>query len=782
MAQFNNKASGAFPTSRTPGMHSQPPVGVTAQPSFPPVPPPHAVPRDLRPRLLNGMSDIRSENLDQSAARVRLSTVIVVRLQPASSRFDYDYEGYRKEPSWEKVTWTELKEMPQRDARRRVRQLEETTGPVFGKKRRYPLSIQRQIEKTLEELENSDPDTRYSYQLVQVESTYSSVGDRLIEHASKHGRDKYGTDGKYSKSSKRSKSSKSSKSSRSSKSSKSSKRSRSESKGERVAVTAYFMRIPASNQSPLRMLEEEEREQRMAQRARMMPSFQQAYPPQIHASFPQMNYQAGPAQLAHPGPFAVPKQDVHARAPKPVVHPKHEQPVQQKPSYPGVFQQQPRQAVAPQPNNEHKPAGPIPIPPAKPAVVPTGSHLSGVIPTKVNGVPGGSRPQTARPAQPAQPAQVAPGVQQTSNQPPIKGLAMPMNIVRPPSNQTPSRGPVMPVNMVPPPPPPPTLPARGLSTNPNIGMSRKPQVDMPPNQAPAGNFQRPNMIPAKAAMGTGSVKTVPIVVTTTQEPRKKVHLDSDDSSSFYSDDDWSANEDEDTEPSSLGSVQAFSHRGRERSATRRREDGYDTRRTHRRSTEGAVYVHNRGRQSQAPATQKSSTRGLPMERREVLRGRLDSSRRHVEPDRRNSSRRDDSISPKRSSFPRRQEEEKWSSWPQRRPEPARFRHSVRIVAAPADTGRDFRGGRDSANDWMERKRLDEAARNRMVLENAKRFGHLEGGRPSRGRGGIDFEYDDEEARRPEFDTKERRCYRDSSSRPSTVPLRFSERPDSRRND
>ncbi|KAK7428949.1 hypothetical protein QQZ08_004566 [Neonectria magnoliae] len=298
MHPANNRGHGGFPPAQgmPQGMpQNMPPMG--APPHFPP-PPPHAVPQDLRSRNPVEICDITSERLTEADARERLSTFTVIRLERTENSHEVDEEGYRLQPTWDKTIQIEQTDISQPETRRQVRILERDTKPVMEKKASCSPAIQRQLEKAQERLCRSEPDRRYTYKLVQFDSKLRPLDERQqLAYFDKHTKkDKKGRKEKYVSSSKKTKS---------------------KPLYERVFITAYFKRTPTPEQSGLRMLEAQSRDQQMAMMA--PPSHYSAPAPAPTQQMQMPRLPPGPLPGAMNGFPALPPGNpgVQAMGPKP---------------------------------------------------------------------------------------------------------------------------------------------------------------------------------------------------------------------------------------------------------------------------------------------------------------------------------------------------------------------------------------------------------------------------------------------------------------------------------
>lgn len=200
---------------------------------------------DCHPYHIVEISDIRSERFAEDDAREQLSSYVVIRLEKMGNIYGVDDEGFPLKRNWERAKHIRLTDLSQQEVKRQVRRIERDTKPLAEKRAACSPAVQRQLEIIQQDLSHTDPDKRFCHQLVQFESKLRMLEDRelqYLENSSKGGRnDKKGK-----------------------KHVAHSKKSRPKPKYERVAITAYFKRMPTPEQSGLRMLEEEEKKRQMA--------------------------------------------------------------------------------------------------------------------------------------------------------------------------------------------------------------------------------------------------------------------------------------------------------------------------------------------------------------------------------------------------------------------------------------------------------------------------------------------------------------------------------------
>ncbi|KAF5017969.1 hypothetical protein F66182_10078 [Fusarium sp. NRRL 66182] len=220
IAQYNGAPAG-FPAVRLNTVYRPNAafIPINTQSYDPPAPPTHAVRRDLRRPDPVEISEIQG-GVPQ--------TYRVMRLEKTPSASKVDSKPRDSASAWEKVIRTE-KHMPQSMIRDKIHGLQKKRS-VSKKKQDKNDTIQRQLDKAEADLTSWDPDRRFCYKLVQLESEWRTAGDRSEQ-----------TSRRYRGHSRRSKSP----------------------KMERTAVIAYFKRAPAVGQQELRLSEAESKMRQM---------------------------------------------------------------------------------------------------------------------------------------------------------------------------------------------------------------------------------------------------------------------------------------------------------------------------------------------------------------------------------------------------------------------------------------------------------------------------------------------------------------------------------------
>lgn len=268
---------------------------------------PPQVLRDRQPRHGVQISDLRRDNMSEADAREALSSIVVIRMEKAYSPNDLDREGKPRLPTWDRVARTEETDVSQHVAVRSVKRLDKTSPDIARKKRDLPTAVQRQIEKTQEFLEDEDPDSRYSYVLIQLDSKFQRIektNPLYDTYCSEKALDQC-----YAKKKK-----------------KNTKKSKCKAglfdfvwiepcrrpkKLERVTVTTYFRRAPRQEVDAMKMFKEKEKQKFKGQPSVLQTPRPPGHPPSAPAPAQPLG-QANPSnvnntpRVPHPTPVAAP--------------------------------------------------------------------------------------------------------------------------------------------------------------------------------------------------------------------------------------------------------------------------------------------------------------------------------------------------------------------------------------------------------------------------------------------------------------------------------------------
>lgn len=193
-----------------------------------------SLPRDMVPRRHAAeTSDVRKESLSQSEARDKLADWIVYRFEKVKNSGELDDNGYPVKPSWDHVRRHQIQGLSKREISKLVRNLDKKTLPAPAKKAGLSEPIQRQLDKALDHLMQSEYDPRYHYVLAQLDCELRQR-DPSEDSENRQSRER-----------------RSSSSRRKSKSRKS--KSKTRKTYERVSVTGYFKRIPRREEDAVSM-------------------------------------------------------------------------------------------------------------------------------------------------------------------------------------------------------------------------------------------------------------------------------------------------------------------------------------------------------------------------------------------------------------------------------------------------------------------------------------------------------------------------------------------------
>ena len=123
---------------------------------MPPPPPSHLVPPMLQRDPPVKISDIRKERRTDDEAREELAEYFIFRFEKVDEGGGYDSSGEKRKSTWERVIRTEVSGVSNKEAARRVRELNQYTLTASQKKATLDGAQQRQLEKVLEDLRARD--------------------------------------------------------------------------------------------------------------------------------------------------------------------------------------------------------------------------------------------------------------------------------------------------------------------------------------------------------------------------------------------------------------------------------------------------------------------------------------------------------------------------------------------------------------------------------------------------------------------------------------------------
>ncbi|KAI1426711.1 hypothetical protein F5Y12DRAFT_253162 [Xylaria sp. FL1777] len=247
-------------------------------PVIPPAPPRNMIPIDLRGGPAVQILDITQDLLSEADKEEELTDYMVFRFEKMPDKDGFDDHGRPKWPSWEKTIRTEDRSISKQVAFNKVRELNLNTRSVLDKKNSLTSPLKRQIDITVEQLMNREPDVanfhwilaQIDHQLRPVEPYYPVSYTPARKHRSSTA---------YPYLAKRK-----------SHSSSSSHHSKKKKKAyERIALTAYFKRVPRPGVNIDRLWRE---------KRRGLDGMYQANLGAMNNVFPQMH----PNQAQFPGP------------------------------------------------------------------------------------------------------------------------------------------------------------------------------------------------------------------------------------------------------------------------------------------------------------------------------------------------------------------------------------------------------------------------------------------------------------------------------------------------
>ncbi|KAI6779023.1 uncharacterized protein J7T54_004519 [Emericellopsis cladophorae] len=121
--------------------------------------------------------DIREDDqcMTEAQARDRLSSYVVIRMERANVDHDVDRDGNRRQPTWEKAEQVILTDVSEKDAHRKVRELDTFTACITDKRSDLAAAINHQLDHALDKLEQQEIDSRYCYVLAQIDQKEKKV-------------------------------------------------------------------------------------------------------------------------------------------------------------------------------------------------------------------------------------------------------------------------------------------------------------------------------------------------------------------------------------------------------------------------------------------------------------------------------------------------------------------------------------------------------------------------------------------------------------------------------
>ncbi|KAI0023148.1 hypothetical protein F4780DRAFT_99049 [Xylariomycetidae sp. FL0641] len=171
---------------RPPGPPLGPRPAGAAQPRPPPPPPPlNMIPADLRGGPPIQYCDISREFMSEADMLAQLTEYTVIRFEKQPCQEMYDDEGRYQRPTWARVIKIEDRGISPKEASRRIRHLDRTTASVLDKKKTLDPVLQRHIDHQMNQLMSVDPDlANYQWALVQIEHQLKPIVLPYTTHAS----------------------------------------------------------------------------------------------------------------------------------------------------------------------------------------------------------------------------------------------------------------------------------------------------------------------------------------------------------------------------------------------------------------------------------------------------------------------------------------------------------------------------------------------------------------------------------------------------------------------
>ncbi|KAG9253840.1 uncharacterized protein F5Z01DRAFT_674722 [Emericellopsis atlantica] len=132
---------------------------------------------DFQRRPKREIFDIREDDqcMTDAQARDKLSSYVVIRMEKANVDHDVDRDGNKRQPTWEKAEQVILTDVSEKDAHRKVRELDTFTPFIADKRSDLAAPINRQLDHALNKLEEQEIDSRYCYELAQIDQKEKKV-------------------------------------------------------------------------------------------------------------------------------------------------------------------------------------------------------------------------------------------------------------------------------------------------------------------------------------------------------------------------------------------------------------------------------------------------------------------------------------------------------------------------------------------------------------------------------------------------------------------------------
>lgn len=156
-----------------------------------PIPGREVVPHSLRPRRNVETIDLRKERVTEKDMRDELSEFVIYRFEKVQDDEGYDLDGNKINTSWSNCHRSVVTDVSREDAFRQVARLMKTSQGVVAKKKALNPEQQRQLERALEDLERTDPDPSFQYELAQIDDQLKLLDPSMMtsvyrKHSSHH--------------------------------------------------------------------------------------------------------------------------------------------------------------------------------------------------------------------------------------------------------------------------------------------------------------------------------------------------------------------------------------------------------------------------------------------------------------------------------------------------------------------------------------------------------------------------------------------------------------------
>lgn len=135
----------------------------------------HNTALERRQQPTTEVHDIRTTVNTEADARRALSTFVVCTITKAANENEEDEYGLPPEPTWQRAVHTTETGVTQREAERKIRELQYYTKSVSDKKADLASPIKTQLQYAQEKLEREERDRRYRYELIQLEQVIKRV-------------------------------------------------------------------------------------------------------------------------------------------------------------------------------------------------------------------------------------------------------------------------------------------------------------------------------------------------------------------------------------------------------------------------------------------------------------------------------------------------------------------------------------------------------------------------------------------------------------------------------